>query len=87
MMIINNCIFEAHIHHAVKTAQRMSGWILHTFRTRESEQVLPLQKSLVVSGMENVYQLRSPHKELEQVQRLFPWRPVRNSRNYWERLK
>ena len=71
----------------------MMGWILHTFITRNPEDLLPLWKSLVVSTMEYSCQLWCPHKvrdieELEQVQRIFTRKLINKPEvKYWERLK
>ena len=88
----NDCTFSEHIESITKTAKQMSGWILRTFMSRNSDHLLPLWKSLVVSKMEYVCQLWCPHKikdiqKLEQVQRVFTRKVTDKSLSYWDRLK
>ena len=87
----NNFTYKTHIENTVKAAKRMSGWILRTFHTRDPSHLLPLWKSLVLSRLEYLCQLWSPHKleeikDLEQAQRVFT-RKLQAPGNYWERLK
>ncbi|KAK3890712.1 hypothetical protein Pcinc_005347 [Petrolisthes cinctipes] len=44
--------FNLHIHNITESARKLSGWILWTFSTRESECLLTLWKSLVLSKLE-----------------------------------
>ena len=83
--------FKEHVNRTTRSTRKMGGWILRTFKTRNPEHLLPLWKTLVVSNMEYVCQLWSPHKineieELEQVQRVFTRKLIGDSLNYWERL-
>ena len=73
----------------------MSGWILRTFKSRDSTHLIPLWKSLVMSKLEYLSQLWSPEKiseilKVEQIQRVFTRKLYINSPqqlSYWERLQ
>ena len=91
--ISNDGNFKTHITNTAKKARSQAGWILRTFRTRDTLPMLTLYKSLVVPLLEYCCQLWSPWKDgekqsLEAVQRSFTSKisEVRHL-NYWERLK
>ncbi|XP_076042165.1 uncharacterized protein LOC143026057 [Oratosquilla oratoria] len=92
LWVSDDCGFNAHITQNTSAACKMRWWILRTFKTRKPEHLLPLWKTLVVAKLEYVCQLWFSHKveeiqELEQVKRVFRRKLVRDSLNYWERLK
>ena len=68
--------FESHIKNLVSEAQRLSGYILRTFTTREKDAMITLLKSLLISKMEYACIVWSPVecyliKLIESVQRRF----------------
>ena len=85
--------FKKHIKNIVSEARRQAGWILRTFKTRETMPMLTLWKSLVQSRLDYCSQLWSPVDKgniqcLEMVQRSF-LRKIQGMSNllYWEQLK
>jgi len=71
-----NCDFEQHILSLCKRCSNLSGWILRTFVSRDSDTMLILFKSLVLSRLEYGSQLWSPYKikhitAVEKIQRSF----------------
>ena len=71
-----NCDFEQHILSLCKRGSNLSGWILRTFVSRDTDTMLTLFKSLVLSRLEYGSQLSSPYKikhinAIERVQRCF----------------
>lgn len=85
--------FTYHYRGIGKTAMRMSGWVLRTFRTREPEYMLTLWKTMVLPKLEYCCQFWSPHKiqdivTLEAIQRTVTSR-IQGVQllNYWERLR
>ena len=84
--------FKYHISQACILGNKMVGWMLRTFTTRDPTYLVPLFKSLVISRLEYCCQLWSPHavneiQQLENVQRIFTRRLIGSDHNYWERLK
>jgi hypothetical protein len=72
----SNCTFDFHIANLTKRCTNLSGWVLRTFKARDSTTMLTLFKSLVLSRLDNGSQLWSPHKiglinQIEKVQRSF----------------
>lgn len=84
--------FSQHIIIITKTAGKLLGWILRTFRTRDRTCMLTLWKALVLPRLEYCCQLWSPNKtgeimKLEALQRTFTSRIWGlQTLNYWERL-
>ena len=85
--------FKTHINNVARKARGQAGWILRTFRTRETIPMLTLYKSLVVPLLEYCCQLWSPWRVgeiqlLEAVQRSFTNNisAVRHL-DYWQRLE
>ena len=88
----NDGSFKYHISQNCITGNKMVGWILRTFDTRDPTYLIPLYKSLVTSRLEYCCQLWSPHsqneiQQLENVQRVFTRRLIGSDNDYWERLK
>ena len=81
-----------HITEVISKANRMCGWILRTFATRERTPMLVLWKSLVRSNIDYCCQLWNPSKvgdiqSIEQIQRSFV-RKISGMQglSYWEQL-
>ena len=89
----NDGTFTKQIQEAVTKANRQTGWIFRTFRTRNPECMLTLFKSTVLPLLEYCSQLWCPSKlgdirKLEAVQRSFTHRVSGlNNLSYWQRLK
>ena len=88
----NDGSFKYHISQNCTAGNKLVGWILRTFDTRDPTYLIPLYKSLVASRLEYCCQLWSPHsqneiQQLENVQRVFTRRLIGNDNDYWERLK
>lgn len=85
--------FSMHIINVTKKARGQVGWILRTFKTRDSLSMLTLYKSLVLPLLEYCCQLWSPWKVgdkqlLEGVQRFFTSKITAvNNLDYWGRLE
>ena len=69
------------------------GWILRTFKSRETDVMLTLWRSLVIPHLDYCSQLWNPQEKgmiqvIENIQRSFT-RRIKNfsSMDYWERLK
>ena len=84
--------FNKQISEIVTKANKMCGWILRTFRTREKVPMLQLWKSLVRSNIDYCCQLWNPARvgmiqAVEQVQRSYI-RKIRGMQllSYWEQL-
>ena len=67
----SNCSFEFYIQNLYKKCSNLSGWILRTFTTRDSNTMMTLFKSLVLPRLEYGSQLWSPHlvKHIDQLER------------------
>ena len=93
VLMSNDARFQEQIESVSKKGKQMIGWILRTFKTRETLPLLTLYKSLVVPIMEYCSQLWSPLvvgkiRRLESIQRTFTHRIAQvRDLNYWERLK
>lgn len=93
MFMSNDGTFTKQIQEAVTKANRQTGWIFRTFRTRNPECMLTLFKSTVLPLLEYCSQLWCPSKlgdirKLEAVQRSFTHRVNGlNNLSYWQRLK
>ena len=93
ILLSSDCTFKRHITNIAKKARSQAGWILRTFRTRDTFSMLTLYKSLVVPLLEYCCQLWSPWKGgekqiLEAVQRSFTNKiSAVKHLDYWERLK
>lgn len=85
--------FSMHIINVTKKARGQVGWILRTFKTRDSLPMLTLYKTLVLPLLEYCCQLWSPWKVgdkqlLEGVQRSFTSKITAvNHLDYWGRLE
>ena len=93
VLVSSNCQFNSHLDNVVKTANKLCGWILRTFKTRTPKLMVLLWKSLVLSKLEYCSQLWSPTTKgniqmLEMVQRSFI-RKIDEMRHldYWTQLK
>ena len=93
VIISSNCLFKNQIDNVVKTASKLCGWILRTFKTRTPRLMILLWKSLVLSKLDYCSQLWSPIgkgdiQKLEMVQRSFI-RKIDDMRHfdYWTQLK
>ena len=93
VQISSNCLFKNQIDDIVKTANKLCGWILRTFKTRAPKLMILLWKSLVLSKLDYCSQLWSPTakgdiQKLEMVQRSFI-RKIDDMRHldYWTQLK
>ena len=89
----SNCQFKSHIENVTKSANKLCGWILRTFKTRAPKLMVLLWKSLVLSKLDYCSQLWSPIikgdiQKLEMVQRSFI-RKIDGMGNldYWTQLK
>ena len=85
--------FNEHNATKVATVRKLVGWILRTFRTRDTLPMVTLFKSLVLSRIEYCSVLTAPFKEgeiaaLEQIQKSFTAhiKPIKHL-DYWQRLK
>ena len=85
--------FECHLDNVCTKGRQQAGWVMRTFRTRESKPMLTLYKAMVLPHLEYCCQLWSPIKvgnilKLEAIQRSFTSkiREVTHL-NYWERLE
>ena len=85
--------FSVHITNTAKKARNQAGWILRTFRTRETFPMLTLFKSLVLPLLEYCCQLWSPWKvgekqALEAIQRSYTSKITSVKHlDYWKRLQ
>ena len=76
-IMMSNCLkFDMHIRNTAAKGNRMSGWVLRSFKTRKVDTMKTLLKSLIVSQMEYCCILWSPTNQkqidlLESVQRNF----------------
>ena len=93
VLISSSCLFKKQIDNVVKTANKLCGWILRTFKTRAPKLMILLWKSLVLSRLDYCSQLWSPTnkgdiQKLEMVQRSFI-RKIDDMRHldYWAQLK
>ncbi len=89
----DNAVFRQHIHEVATASHKMAGWILRTFKTRETKCLLLLWKALVIPKLEYCCHLWSPMRigdfqEIEMVQRNFT-RCISyvSHLDYWERLQ
>ena len=89
----SNCQFKSHIENVVKSANKLCGWILRTFKTRAPKLMILLWKSLVLSKLDYCSQLWSPIvkgdiQKLEMVQRSFIRKiDGMGHLDYWTQLK
>lgn len=87
-----NAEFSLQIDNAVKKAKQSIGWILRSFKSRETSLMLTLYKTMVLPLLEYCSQLWCPTtigeiRKMESVQRTFTSRlDGMNDMNYWERL-
>jgi len=67
-----DCSFNFHISDLTKRCSNLSGWILRTFKTRDSLTMMTLFKSLILSRLDYGSQLWSPHlvKHISQIERI-----------------
>ena len=88
--------FTAHIAGVVAKGNRMAGWIMRTFRSRDRNVLMPVYKQLVLSLLEYCCPLWSPCdaagiNSLERVQKAYTRRidgiAGKNRPNYRDRLK
>ena len=57
----SNCIFDFHVANVYKICSNLTGWILRTFKSRETMTMLTFFKSLVRSLLDYASQLWSPN--------------------------
>ena len=93
VMMSDSGQFRDHIVKICQTANRVTAWILRTFKTRDEILMLTLFKSLVLPHLEYCCQLWNPTKAkdiqlLENIQRCFT-RKINgcSGLDYWDRLK
>ena len=72
----SNRTFDFHVANVYKRCSNLTGWILRTFNTRKTTTMRTLLKSLVLSRLDYVSELWSPHLLksnyiIEKVQRSF----------------
>ena len=72
----SNCTFDFHISNRYKRCSNLAGWILRIFTIKDSQVMLTLYKSLVMSRLEYASQLWSSYLLkhvylIEKVQRAF----------------
>ena len=85
--------FQQQIDNVVTKARQMIGWVLRTFKTRESTALLTLYKTLILPLIEYCCVLWNPSttgqiRKLEAVQRTYTARMTgMQNMNYWQRLK
>lgn len=85
--------FSSQVQKAVNKARQKSGWILRTFKSRDTNTIMTLYKSLVLPHVEYCSVLVSPHQIteiqlLESVQRSMTAKIVAyKDYNYYERLQ
>ena len=91
--ITNDLSFSEHINNVVAKGRQISGLILRTFSTRNSETMLTLYKACIQPHLDYCVQLWYPHKttelqKLEGIQRTFTDKITgMQDLNYWERLE
>ncbi len=89
----SNHTFSDHIKRVCEKSKQKCGWILRTFRTRDTEVLKTLWKSLVQPHIDYCSQLWAPYKSgeiqaIEEIQRQFTAKFLSLSNlNYWERLQ
>ncbi|XP_057314582.1 uncharacterized protein LOC130655799 [Hydractinia symbiolongicarpus] len=76
VIMSNDCKFNKHISNLISKANRITGWILRTFESREKNVMLTLWKSLVILHLDYCSQFWSPLmkgqiQDIEMVQRNF----------------
>lgn len=91
--ISDDATFERQINTIAMKARQTVGWVLRSFKTRNSSHLLILYKAMVLPILEYCSQLWNPSKageirKLEAIQRMYTSRmsdlqPL----NYWERLE
>ena len=95
IQLSSNLKFNNHIETTITKAQKMSFWILRTFKSREKVPLMTLFKQMVLGTLEYCCPLRSQIdtlsiEKLEKVQQTFTRKlsGMNNSNrpNYWERL-
>jgi len=96
IQLSGNLKFTEHIDTVISKAQKMTGWILRTFNTRDRLPMMTLYKQMVLGILEYCCPLWSPIdkgsiEKIEKVQQSFTRRIKglygENRPNYWERLK
>ena len=92
VLLSDDCMFKEHINKVIEKARNMASWILRTFRTRESNPMLLLFKSLVLPILEYCSVIWSP-QDVGSIQKLdiIQWSFIRKistniEPNYWKRL-
>ena len=89
----NDGTFSNHVEFVCKKVKQRSGWILRTFKSRQTWFLKFMWKSLVQGHIDYCSQLYFPCKSsdmesIENLQRIFTAKiPEVGSLNYWERLK
>ncbi len=93
VIMSSDLTFSEHNSTKATAVRKLVGWILRTFRTRDTMPMMTLFKSLVLSRIEYCSVLTSPYKqgeigELEQIQKSFTAHisPVKHL-DYWQRLQ
>ena len=90
--ISDDATFSQYINEKIKRMKSKIGWVLRTFRTRESKPMLTLWKSLILSEHDYCSQLWNPQRKgmiqsLEEQQYVFI-KKIHNMYHlsYWEQL-
>ena len=87
-----NMNYNQHIQNQINKVKSISSWIFRTFKTRDTDVMLTLWKSLAIPHLDYCSQLWCPSKryliqQLEQLQKSFlNGIPSLKHLNYWEKL-
>ena len=93
VIMSNDASFSNHVEFVCKKVKQRSGWILRTFKSRQTWFLKFMWKSLVQGHVDYCSQLYFPCKSsdmesIENLQRIYTAKiPEVSSLNYWERLK
>ena len=93
VQVCSDLSWSNHIHDIIKKTRMVAAWVLSVFRTRDTETMLTLYRSLVRSNLEYCCPLWHPSKiglieDLESIQREFTYRMDGcQTLSYWDRLK
>jgi hypothetical protein len=96
VIMSQDCSFKQHIQSVISKANKMAGWALRTFKTRDRNVMMTLYKQLVLCQLEYCCPVWSPSNAasigaLEAVQRSFTRRingmTGKDRPDYWARLK
>jgi len=92
IILSDDGIFNSHIDKVVKTVRQKSGWIIRTFKSRRTQFLKQLWKTLLQCHVDYCSQLWKPgqQQEMMKIEKLFydfsSKMPEIRDKNYWERL-